>query len=190
MKMGLFFGSFNPIHMGHLMMARLWLNLTDLERIWFILSPHNPHKNPSQLAAPSHRLAMLRLALENQHSLVASDVEFHLPRPSFTYQTWKHLLATYSHEFIFLMGCDTYQKVPSWYEGDKLLTEVTFYVAPREGCTFTPLNPKTVFFSDFPRITLSATLIRHFVSQGKPITFLVPPSVELYIYRHGLYQAG
>lgn len=190
MKVGLFFGSFNPVHMGHLIMARLWLNLTDLDVIWLILSPHNPHKNPSLLAPAESRLAMLRLALEKETALLASDVEFHFPQPSYTYRSWKYLRATYPHEFIFLMGCDTYQTLPSWYEGSKLLEEGTFYVAPREGCTFAPLAPKTIFFSDFPQITLSATQIRDFIAQGKSITFLVPPAVEAYIYRHGLYQAS
>jgi cytidyltransferase-like protein len=118
MMIGLFFGSFNPIHQGHLMVLRYWLNETPLHQIWLIVSPQNPHKSPEDLAPAQDRLVMTQLAIQSESRLHASDIEFFLPRPSYTIDTLRHLQTQYpTYEWCLLLGADTFATLPTWKEG-------------------------------------------------------------------------
>lgn len=193
MKVGLFFGSFNPIHAGHLMIARYWLNETDLEEIWLIVSPHNPHKPAEALAPVEHRLEMARLSVAGDETLKVSEVELHLSRPSYTIHTLEHLRQSYSSvEWVLLLGADAAAGLPTWKEGPRILNEWAIWVYPRRGAALenVPDAPLLRKFPEAPRIDLTATQIRTYVSTGKSIRYLVPPSVERYIYEKGLYASS
>ncbi len=188
MTVGLFFGSFNPIHYGHLMVLRYWLNETPLDQIWLIVSPHNPHKSPNALAPAFHRLQMARLAITGEARLHASDVEFLLPHPSYTIHTLRHLHNHYpTHEWRILMGADAFATIPTWKEADTLLSQYHFWIYPRGEKPLPALPKHCTFFSQAPRIDLSATQIRHYLKKQQSIRFLVPQAVESYIYEHDLY---
>jgi len=191
MTIGLFFGSFNPIHYGHLMVLRYWLNETPLDAVWLIVSPQNPHKLPGDLAPADDRLEMTRLAITGEARLYASDIEFSLPRPSYTIQTLRYLQEHHpNHEWCILIGADAFATVPTWKEGNTLLSQYTFWVYPRHDCVPTCLPENSTFFAQAPRIDLSATQIRTYLKNNQSIRFLVPPAVEAYIYERGLYGAS
>ena len=188
MTIGIFLGSFNPIHYGHLMVLRYWLNETSLSAIWLMVSPQNPHKSLEALAPECDRLQMVRLAIAGEARLYASDIEFFLPRPSYTIQTLRYLQAHYpTYEWRILIGADAFATIPTWKEGNTLLSEYTFWIYPRQGSTPAYLPERSVFFSQAPRIDLSATQIRNYLKNRQSIRFLVPSEVENYIYEHGLY---
>lgn len=191
MRVGLLFGSFNPPHMGHLLLARYWLNETDLSQIWLIVSPQNPHKAPAELAPVEARLAMARLAVEDEPALQVSDVELHLSRPSYTIHTLNFLrLAHPLAEWVILLGADAARSLPTWREGERILAEWHVWVYPRRGVEMheVPDAPFLRKFPDAPRIDLSATQIRTYCAQRKSIRYLVPSSVEAYIREYRLYM--
>lgn len=191
MRVGLLFGSFNPLHYGHLIVARYWLNETDLEQIWLVVSPHNPHKAPEALAPEKARLEMARLATEGDSSVQVSDIEFGLPRPSYTIATLRALRAQEpSWQWVVLLGADAAKGLLSWKEGESILQEWPVWVYPRRGAepAEVPKYPNVRFFPQAPRIDLSATQVRQYVREGRSIRYLVPPSVEAYIYAHDFYH--
>lgn len=192
MKVGLFFGSFNPVHLGHLAVVRYWLNETDLEEVWLVVSPHNPHKPLTDLAPAEDRLRMVELALQGDPFVRACRVEFRLPRPSYTIQTLEHLAETCpDHTFVLLLGADAAAGLPTWKESKRLLTEWPIWVYPRKGDSEEnlPVSPQLRFFPEAPRIDLSATQIRKYLREGRSIRYWVPSAVEAYIYARGLYGA-
>ncbi|MCX7606022.1 MAG: nicotinate (nicotinamide) nucleotide adenylyltransferase [Bacteroidia bacterium] len=192
MKVGLFFGSFNPIHIGHLIVARYWLNETDLDQLWLIVSPHNPHKAAQELAPAPHRLAMARLAIQEDEQIHVSDIEFHLPTPSYTIHTLDRLQEQYpTHTWVLLFGSDTANTLPTWRDGTTLLQKWPIWVYPRgEGILhINPLPSHLQYFHEAPRVDLSATQVRKYIHQRRSIRFLVPIPVELYIREHGLYHS-
>jgi nicotinate-nucleotide adenylyltransferase len=190
MMIGLFFGSFNPIHQGHLMVLRYWLNETPLHQIWLIVSPQNPHKSPEDLAPAQDRLVMTQLAIQSESRLHASDIEFFLPRPSYTIDTLRHLQTQYpTYEWCLLLGADTFATLPTWKEGSTLLSHYTLWIYPRGEYVPTHLPQNALFFSRAPRIDISATQVRTYLKNRKSIRFLVPEAVESYIYQRGLYGA-
>ncbi|RMF52679.1 MAG: nicotinate-nucleotide adenylyltransferase [Bacteroidetes bacterium] len=190
MKVGLLFGSFNPVHLGHLAVVRYWLNETDLNQVWLVVSPQNPHKPVEELAPPQERLRMVELATQGDPWVRPSAVEFQLPRPSYTIQTLGHLRQAYPHyAFVLLLGSDAAASLPTWKEGDRLLREWPLWVYPRKGADAEqlPPSPHLRFFPEAPRIDLSATQIRQYLRQGRSIRYWVPSAVEAYIYARGLY---
>ncbi len=191
MRIGLLFGSFNPLHYGHLIVARYWLNETNLEQIWLVVSPHNPHKAPEGLAPEKDRLEMAQLATEGDPSVRVSDIEFGLPRPSYTIATLRTLRAQEpSWQWVVLLGADAAKGLLTWKEGEKILQEWPIWVYPRRGAELAevPQYPNVRFFPQAPRIDLSATQVRQYVREGRSIRYLVPPPVEAYIYAHDLYR--
>ncbi|MEN3040857.1 MAG: nicotinate (nicotinamide) nucleotide adenylyltransferase [Bacteroidia bacterium] len=192
MKVGLLFGSFNPIHMGHLILARYWLNETDLAQIWLIVSPHNPHKNVSELASVEDRLAMARLAVLDESHIQVSDIELSLPRPSYTIRTLEKLRQEYpQNSWVLLLGADAAQGLSTWREGERILSEWEIWVYPRRGISTEalPQASRLRLFAEAPRIDLSATQIRTYQAMQKPIRYLVPPLVESYILEKKLYAS-
>ena len=187
MKIGLYFGSFNPVHVGHCIIASHIVQNTDLESVWFIVSPQNPFKQASSLLNEYHRLHLVQLAIGDETNLKASDIEFHLPRPSYTIDTLTYLEEKYpSHSFSIIMGSDGLQNLPKWKNAAALTRDYTFYIYPRPGhAVVNPLQAKLAVV-EAPLLDISSTHIRETIKKGKSIRFLVPDKVreemELYHY--------
>lgn len=190
---GLFFGSFNPIHHGHLLLARYAYNELGLEAVWFVLSPQSPHKVASDLAPARDRLEMLRLALAEAEGLAICSVELELPQPSYTIQTLRYLEGRYpSQAWVVLIGADAFLGVPTWRAGVVLLERYTFWVYPRAGIAPAqlPAGRAVRYLAEAPRFDLSATYIRACMQAGKSIHGLVPEPVRRYILGKKLYAVS
>lgn len=186
---GLFFGSFNPIHVGHLIIANYMANHTSLDEVWLIVSPHNPLKEKSSLANQFDRLEMVDLALSAAENLRVSQVEFSLPQPSYTIDTLVHLQERYpEHRFTLIMGSDNLYSFHKWKNADVILRDFRLAVYPRPGFLEHELmlHP-SVSLTDTPLMELSSTFIRGAVREGRSIRFFVPDSVLEFIDKKGLY---
>ncbi len=180
MKVGLFFGSFNPIHTGHLIIANLAQSTTDLQEVWFVVSPQNPFKKSSNLLHEFDRLDLVRAAIEDDYHFKASDVEFHMNKPSYTIDTLTVLAEKYPrHEFSLIIGEDNLEGFPKWKNAERILEYYRLIVYPRPGSKKeAPLlsHPK-VLFMEAPEMDISATLIRSLIRSGHSIKYLVPDRV-------------
>ncbi|HEV2478512.1 MAG TPA: nicotinate (nicotinamide) nucleotide adenylyltransferase [Puia sp.] len=191
MKVGLYFGSFNPIHHGHLLIAAYVLNHTELQQVWFVVSPQNPLKPAASLLNEYHRLYLVQLAVEGEKNLKASDIEFKLPKPSYTIDTLTYLQEKYpNHEFSVIMGSDSFQNLPKWKNGEWLLQHYPLYIYTRPGYENPPAYPgaKAIHHLDAPLLPISSTDIRKNIKEGKSIRYLVPESVLTEIERNGYYK--
>ena len=178
MKIGLYFGSFNPIHVAHLIIANHVLNETDIERVWLVVSPQNPFKNESSLLNEYHRLHLVRLATENDNRIKASDIEFALPRPSYTVNTLAYLSEKYpEHEFCIILGSDSYQNLHKWKNSEVIVSNYHIYVYRRPGFEINVKDSPTIHVLNAPLLELTATHIRNCVQQGKSIRYMVPDAV-------------
>jgi nicotinate-nucleotide adenylyltransferase len=190
LRVGLLFGSFNPIHAGHLILAEYFATRTDLSEVWLVVSPQSPFKVGEELLPETQRLALLQLAVADNPRLRAEAIEFTLPRPSYTITTLDALCAQHpAHDFVLLMGGDNLAGLPRWREADRLLQEFDIYVYPRPGATLPPLAdfPRVKVFSA-PLLDISATFIRASIREGKSIRYLVPRAVAQEIAKHNFYQ--
>lgn len=189
MKTGLFFGSFNPIHVGHLIIANFMLEFTEVEEVWFIVSPQNPFKIHDKLADESHRLAMVRLAVEDNPAFKAVDVEFELTKPSFTIHTLYHLKEQFpERDFTLIMGSDNLSELHKWKGFDEIISGYSLFVYHREGHDNQVLKSRNnVRVFDAPVLNISATFIREVLQAKKSIRYLVPPVVEQYIRENTIY---
>ncbi len=190
MKIGLYFGSFNPIHVGHLIIANYMVEFTDLDQVWLVVTPHNPHKNKTSLLADHHRLEMVYLATKNYPKLKPSDVEFKLPQPNYTIQTLVHLSEKYpQHQFSILMGEDNLDSLHKWKNYEAILENYSMYIYPRKG-TFTNennlKNHKNIHLVEAPIIELSSTFIRQAIKDKKNIAPMLPDAVFEYL-DHNLF---
>ena len=190
MNIGLYFGSFNPIHNGHLIIANFIVQNTDLEQVWFVISPQNPLKKSSTLLNEYHRLYLVQVSIEDEPSLKATDIEFRLPKPSYTIDTLTYLGEKFpSHHFSVIMGSDSFQNLPEWKNYRQLLSNYPIYVYERPG--FKPENVYTdakVTFLKAPLLEISSTYIRKIISSGKSIRYLVPEKVRVEIEQNGYYR--
>lgn len=178
MKIALYFGSFNPIHVGHLIIASHVLNYTDYKKVWFVVSPQNPLKPSKSLLNEYDRLHLVRLATEDDARLKVSDIEFRLPKPSYTIDTLSYLKADFpDHEFAVLVGSDSYQNISKWKNYEQLLKENNLIVYRRTGYDVEKLAENHVIIEDAPFIDISATFIRDLISQGKSARYLLPEKV-------------
>src|SRR4051794_25548930 len=169
MKIGLYFGSFNPIHMGHLIIASFVANNTTVQQVWFVVSPHNPLKKSSTLLNEYHRLHLVKLAIEEDPQLKASDIEFKLPRPSFTIDTLTYLGEKYpAHEFSIIMGSDSFQNLSKWKNYDQLIKNYSFLVYSRSGFEVNT-DLKNVQILKAPLLEISSTHLRQAIKGGKSI---------------------
>ncbi|ALW85012.1 nicotinate-nicotinamide nucleotide adenylyltransferase [Hymenobacter sedentarius] len=179
-RIGLLFGSFNPVHVGHLILAEYFATRTDLAEVWLVVSPHSPFKEVADLLPDTERLRLVELALAGNPHLRAEDIEFSLPRPSYTIATLDALRRRHpSLEFVLLMGADNLPGLPRWQESARLLSEVDIYIYPRPNVELPELTPfPRVQVMAAPLLDISATYIRESLRTGHSIRYLVPPAVE------------
>lgn len=189
MKIGLYFGSFNPIHLGHLIIANHMLEYSDLDQIWFVVSPQNPFKNSKSLLNEYDRLALVQLAIKDNDKFRTCDIEFSLPKPSYTTDTLTYLRANYSHEFVVLIGSDSFQNLSKWKNADYLMKNYFFkvYVRPDFPVDASTL-PANIELLEAPLLEISSTFIRQSIKSGKSIHYLVPVEVEKEIDRCFYYK--
>ena len=192
MKIGLYFGSFNPIHIGHLIIANQLVENSDLDQIWFVVTPHNPFKKKSTLLDNYQRLEMVYLATKDYDTLKESDIEFNLPQPNYTVNTLVHLTEKYpKHDFALIMGEDNLKSFHKWKNYQTILEYHSIYVYPRisEGKVDTQFNnhPK-ITRVDAPIIELSSTLIRNAIKDGKNVKPLLPEHVWAYLDEMNFYR--
>lgn len=188
MKIGLYFGSFNPIHHGHLIIANFIANNTNLDQVWFVVSPQNPFKNSAALLNEYQRLYLVRLAIEGEEKLKAVDIEFYLPKPSYTVDTLAYLEEKYpKHQFSIIMGGDSFQNLPKWKNAEVILNRYSILVYNRPGFDINA-DQESVTILKAPLLQLSATEIRQTIKNGKSIRYLVPDAVKDEIERNGYYR--
>ena len=189
MKIGLYFGSFNPIHVAHLIIANHVLNETDIEKIWFVISPQNPFKSEQNLLNEYHRLHLVKTATEDDNRIKASDIEFSLPKPSYTTTTLAYLKEkTPEHEFCIIMGSDSFQNLHKWKNYEVIVKDYEVYVYLRPGFEATNHVNAKLHIVDAPLLQLSATKIRQYIKEGKSIRYLVPENVREEIEKGGYYK--
>jgi nicotinate-nucleotide adenylyltransferase len=183
MKVGLFFGSFNPIHIGHLIIAQTMVDATDLQEVWFVVSPQNPFKKSQSLLHEHDRYHMVELAVQDNPAFRACDIELRMPRPSYTADTLAWLYDKYpKHTFVLIIGEDNLESFPRWKNADAILEQHALYYYPRPYAATAALatHPK-VHKVDAPLLDISATFIRENIQKGHGIHYLVTPEVEGYI---------
>ncbi|MCB9231765.1 MAG: nicotinate-nucleotide adenylyltransferase [Bacteroidia bacterium] len=189
MKIGLFFGSFNPIHVGHLIIAQSALNETELQEIWFMVSPQNPFKKKASLLGEVDRLRMVEMAVEGNFKLRASNFEFFLEKPSYTIDTLTALRERYpKHEFSIIMGEDNLQHFSKWKNYEAILNYYKVYVYPRLGSDGSSFDqyPQVIQFN-MPFLDISATRIRELLAAKKSVRYLVPDAVWKYLDEQNFY---
>lgn len=188
MLIGLYFGSFNPIHVGHLIIASYVANNTNAEQVWLVVSPQNPLKKSGSLLNEYHRLELVRIAVENDPQLKWSDIEFRLPRPSYTIDTLTYLQEKYpQHTFAVIVGSDSFQNLHKWKNGDLLLKNYCFFVYNRKGFN-AEATADNVEILNAPLIEISSTGIREAIKHNKSIRYLVPDNVREEIERGNYYK--
>jgi nicotinate-nucleotide adenylyltransferase len=189
MKVGLYFGSFNPIHHGHLIIASFVLQYSDLDQIWLILSPQNPFKTNQNLLNEQHRLHLARTALEGESKIRVSDIEFKLPKPSYTVNTLAYLEEKYSgYRFSIVMGSDSYQNLDKWKNATVIMERYPVYVYRRPSFPVRDDLPAKLTVMDAPLLEISATRIREMIRSGKSVRYLVPESVLQEIERNNYFR--
>ena len=189
MKIGLFFGSFNPIHNGHLIIANYICETTDLDKVWLVVSPQNPLKPKDTLLKEYDRLHLINLAIDNNKNLKASSIEFKLPRPSYTIDTLTHLKEKYpQHTFVLIMGSDNLVTLHKWKNYELLLKNYEIMVYRRRGFEENPYPQHRVSILDFPYLDISATFIRDNIRKGVSMQFFLPEKVWDYIDGSNLYR--
>jgi len=192
MKIGLFFGTFNPIHIGHMIIANHMAEFSDLEEIWFVVTPHSPFKKKSTLLDNNHRYQMVLVATEDYPKIKPSNIEFKLSQPNYTVHTLAHLQEKYpKHTFSLIMGEDNLQSFHKWKNYEVILQNHDLYVYPRiykkkEERPFK--NHPKVHFIEAPIVEISATFIRKSVQQQKDIRVLLPHKVWGYLDEMNFYK--
>lgn len=189
-KTGLFFGSFNPVHVGHLIIGEFMATQTDLDEVWMIVSPHNPLKKKNTLAPDYERLHLLYLATQDNDNLKPSDIEFNLPKPSFTVDTLAYLTEKYpENQFVLIMGGDNLETLHKWKNYEFLLEHFFIYVYNRPGYHIEKyIGHKNVRFFDAPLMSISSTYIRECLKSKRSVKYLVTEKVRHYLEDSMLYR--
>lgn len=190
MKIGLFFGSFNPIHIGHLAIANIMAETTDFDQVWFVVSPQSPFKKSKGLAHEFDRLDMVEAAIYDNAKLKATDIEFSMPKPSYTVDTLAYLSDKYpNHTFSLIIGEDNLKSFPKWKNHQVILDQYGLYIYPRPNMGVSELNAhSSVKWIKAPLFDVSATFIRNLLKENKSIRYLVPESVIELIISKKLYS--
>jgi len=189
-KIGLFFGSFNPVHIGHMIIANYMVTQTDLDKIWFVVSPQNPLKPKNTLARDYDRLHLVRLAIGDNPKLEASNIEFDLPKPSYTIDTLIHLKEKYpNYDFVLIMGGDNLKSLHKWKNYEIILRDYQIYVYSRPSYELGDLatHPNIHLF-DVPLMQISASYIRSCLKEGKSVQYLVPEPVFEYMELSNIFK--
>ena len=195
-KIGLYFGSFNPVHIGHMAIAGYMTEFAGLDQVWFVVSPHNPLKKKETLLADHHRLYMVQLAIGDNDRLKASDIEFKLPVPSYTIDTLTYLKEKYSkNEFCLVMGEDNLYTLHKWKNADELVNRYSIYVYPRPDSAKPSsllldqlLSKADIHKVNAPLMDISGTFIRDGIKNGKDMSYFLPAPVWKYIKEMHFYE--
>lgn len=188
----LFFGSFNPIHIGHLVIANYMVEFEDIAELWFVVSPQNPLKNEHDLLAAHHRYAMVSIAVENDLRFRASNIEFSLPKPSFTIDTLRVLTEKYpKRRFSIIMGSDNLMKITKWKEYQTILSDYQIYIYPRQGFISDEfISHPSVKLVTAPLMDISSTFIRNALARKKDVRYFLPENVYKYIDEMHFYKVA
>jgi len=188
LKIGLYFGSFNPVHNGHLIIANYFAYNSQLDRVWLVISPQNPLKKEGSMLHEQHRKFLVDLAIENEIRLKSSNIEFKLPKPSYTVTTMAYLEEKYPrHQFSLIMGSDSFSNIARWKNFEVLLKNYEVYIYERPGFPVENRHGARVHVSRAPLLDISSTYIRGQIRERKSIRFLVPDSVMEEIEKQGFY---
>ena len=190
MKVGLYFGSFNPIHTGHLIIANHVLNTGLIDKLWFVVSPQNPFKKSNSLLNEYDRLHLVRLATEEDNRIYVTDAEFHLEKPSYTSQTLIYLQEKYpDNQYHIIIGSDSYLNLPQWKNGAFMMKNYDFIVYPRPGFKIEQDIPSNmIIIPAAPLLDISSTHIRNLIKDGKSIRYMVPDTVFEEIEANRFYK--
>lgn len=189
MHIGLYFGSFNPIHVGHLIVANHIVEHTDIDKLWFVVSPHNPLKDSNSLLNEYDRLHLVQLAIEDNVKFRASNVEFQMPKPSYTIDTLTYLSEKFPlEEFSVIMGSDSFQNITKWKNYEQLLEQYKVLVYKRPGFEVSDTHGGDVTVLDAPLLQISASFVRDQLKEGKSIRYVVPENVRAYIEENNYYK--
>ena len=190
MKVGLYFGSFNPIHVGHLIIANHIAYNTELDEVWFIVSPQNPFKETSSLLNEQHRYSLVKIAIEDEKKLKASNVEFLMPKPSYTIDTLMYLSEKFKkHAFTLIIGSDSYLNFEKWKNFKQIIINHNILIYPRLSFTIKKNLPATVKIINAPLIEISSTQIRKNIKDKKSIRYLITDKVMEEIELKGYYKS-
>jgi nicotinate-nucleotide adenylyltransferase len=190
-KIGLFFGSFNPVHIGHLVIAEYMVEYTDLSQVWFVVSPQNPLKPAKNLLPENKRIRMVRLAIEYDNRFKASAIEFTLPKPSYTINTLAHIKDKYpKQEFALIMGADNITTLHKWKNYEQLLDNYEIYVYPRKEAIDIPeyAQRNSVHITNAPVMEISSTFIRDSIKNKKEVKYMLPQLVAEHIKEMHFYE--
>ncbi len=191
MNIGLYFGSFNPIHVGHLIIANHLVNENIIDELWFVVSPQNPFKNSASLLNEQHRLNMVKIAIENEAHLKASNIEFKLPKPSYTINTLTYLAEKYpTHQFQIVMGSDGFQNLNKWKNAEAIIKSYPILIYKRPGFEITETHGANIRLLNAPLLEISSTHIRELIRKKKSISYLVTEAVKSEIESNNYYRSA
>ena len=189
-KTGLYFGSFNPIHIGHLAIANYMLEFSDLEQLWFVVSPQNPLKKKHTLLADYHRLELTRRAVDNDDRFRISDIEFKMPKPSYTIDTLTYLCEKYpGHDFHLIMGADGLKNFHQWKNSQQIQKKFHRLVYPRPGISSEEISKHSnISLMEAPMMDISSSFIRKSIKEGKDVKYFLPEPTYQYIKEMHFYE--
>jgi nicotinate-nucleotide adenylyltransferase len=189
-RIGLFFGSYNPIHIGHMVIANYMVEYADIDQVWMVISPHNPLKEKKSLIASHHRYAMVNLAVEDEPRFKACNIELKLPKPSYTIDTLIRLDEKYpDHEFLLIAGTDIFPTFHKWKNYQELIKHYWIYAYKRPGFDIgTYKDHYHIKLFDAPQMDISASFIRQAIKEKRDIRHFLPPKVYQYITEMHFYE--
>ncbi|HKI89353.1 MAG TPA: nicotinate (nicotinamide) nucleotide adenylyltransferase [Draconibacterium sp.] len=190
LKIGLYFGTFNPIHIGHMAIASFIVDYADIDELWFVVSPQNPHKKKQNLLNDYHRLEMVHRAVDNDNRFRVSNIEFSLPKPSYTIDTLSYLKDQFpKHHFKIIMGSDNLEKLHKWKNYEQIVENFGIIIYPRPG--FEPSKyelPSTAEIANAPQMDISSTFIRKAIHDGKDVRHFLPQKTWEYLDEMNFYR--